>query len=352
MATRCKEIHESIEEEVWQPIDEWVERTEKKCKEYDWWNPIGWFCWLVTTVVKIVAWVLVKVVTWVIRIVCEVINFLANLAGAILNIILAIPLLGPLVKAIIRAIVTAISYVIGLIDGLARLFGIRITKHLRVHVYPLCEGNIPLAYEANLSAVMTETARILYDRAQIRVHTTVHDPIRNPPESALRLGTGMELILDEAWLKGTWHQMQTVKLFDSNVWSLIGLGHPVLVYVIREVGYDGPGTVIGASGGPIMDWVAVERDSVVDQVVGTVASGPALPLVPFPPTVASAAVTGIPNPNYQQRVVAHEICHALGLLGHANSSPGELMVPGTITGDALSPFQVGVIRSSGHVTFI
>jgi hypothetical protein len=302
--------------------------------------------------VKVVAWILVKVITWVARIVCEVINFFVNLAGAILNVILGIPIIGPLVKAFIRAIVTAISYVIGLIDGLARLFGIRITKHLRVHVFPLCEGDIPLAYEANLSAIMAETARILYDRAQIRVHTTVHDPIRNPPESALRLGTEVELILDEAWLKGTWHQMQTVKLFDSNVWSLIGLGHPVLVYVIREVGYDGPGSVVGASGGPFTDWVAVERDTVVDQVVGTVAGAAASPLVPFPPTVASAAVTGIPNTKYQKRVVAHEICHALGLIGHANSSPGELMVPGSITGDALSPFQVGIIRNSGHVTFV
>jgi hypothetical protein len=86
--------------------------------------------------------------------------------------------------------------------------------------------------------------------------------------------------------------------------------------------------------------------------VGTATGGAASPLVPFPPTVASTAVAGIPNIKYQQRVVAHEICHALGLLGHANSSAGELMVPGTITGDALSPFQVGIIRSSGHVTFV
>ncbi|HYN53495.1 MAG TPA: hypothetical protein VES38_02175 [Methylotenera sp.] len=60
------------------------------------------------------------------------------------SIILAIPIIGPFIKAIRRLIVTEISYVIGLLDGLARLFGIRITKHLRVHMIPLCEGSIPL----------------------------------------------------------------------------------------------------------------------------------------------------------------------------------------------------------------
>jgi len=44
MATISKEVQEWIEEQVWKPVDDWVKRTEKKCKEYDWWNPIGWFC--------------------------------------------------------------------------------------------------------------------------------------------------------------------------------------------------------------------------------------------------------------------------------------------------------------------
>jgi hypothetical protein len=127
--------------------------------------------------------------------------------------------------------------------------------------------------------------------------------------------------------------------------------------VIREVGYDGPGAVVGASGGPFTDWVAVERDSVVAQVVLNPATGMAAsPLQPFPPTVASAAgVAGIPNTKYVgsgKYVVAHEICHALGLFGHANSGAGELMSASDISGDALSPFQVGIIRSSAPVTFL
>lgn len=357
MATICKTYQSRIEETFWEPFDDWIKKTEQKCEEYDWWNPIGWFCWLVTIFVKVLKWAVRIVVTIVFRTICEVVNLLANAVAAVINFVLALPIIGPILKAAIRTAVTVVSYAVGLADGFARLIGIRITKHLRVHVLPLCEGDIPLANREHLEAAMTETARIFYARAQIRVHTTFHEPIRNPPENALRLGTEVDLILDEAWLKGSWHQLQTIRLFESNFWSLIAVGHPVIVYVIREVGYDGPGAVVGASGGPFTDWVAVERDSVVAQVVLNPATGMAAsPLQPFPPTVASAAgAAGIPNTKYVgggKYVVAHEICHALGLLGHANSGAGELMSAGDISGDALSPFQVGIIRSSAPVTFL
>ena len=66
-------------------------------------------------------------------------------------------------------------------------------------------------------------------------------------------------------------------IFESNIWSLLGVGHPMLVYVIREVGYDGTGgPAVGASGGPFFDWVAVERDSVVSQIAANPATGVAV----------------------------------------------------------------------------
>ena len=339
----CKEVEEWIEETVEQE----VEKQEQRCKKWPW--PLSWLCSIVTFIVK----VLVTIVRKITRVVCEVIGFVLNVVAAIFNILLALPFIGPIIKAIIRLITAAASYAVGQIDGLGRLIGIRTVKNLRVHVIPLCEGNIPLAYQMHLSAAMRETERIFYDRAEIRVHTTFHDPIRNPPENALRLGTEVDLVLDEVWLKGTWHQMQTVKLFETNIWSLIGIGHPIIIYVIREVGYDGPGTVVGTSGGPFTDWVAVERDTVVDQVVADAAGNAATPLSPHPPTVATGSPsTAVANPSYNRFVIAHELCHALGLLGHANSGMGELMAPANINGDALSPFQVGIIRNSAHVTFL
>jgi hypothetical protein len=185
----CKTYQDRIEQEVWEPIDDWIKKTEQQCEEYDWWSPIGWFCGLVTIVVTVVKWVARIIVTIVFPTICEVINFLANAVSAVFNFVLALPVIGPIIKVFIRTVVTVVSYVVGLADGLLRLIGIRITKHLRVHVVPLCEGNIPLATQQHLDAVMTETARIFYARAQIRVHTTFHDPIRNPPKDALRIGT-------------------------------------------------------------------------------------------------------------------------------------------------------------------
>jgi len=341
----CKEIEEWFEEKIEQEI----RKQEQRCKKWPW--PLSWFCSLVTFIIKVV----VTIVRKVVRVVCEIITVVVNLASAVVNLILAIPILGPAIKAFIRLVTGAASIVLGLLDGAGRLFGVRITKHLRVHVVPLCEGIIPLAYEQHLAPIMRETERILYARAQIRVHTTFHEPIRNPPETALRLGTNVDLMLDEAWLKGTWHQVQALKLFESNFWSVLGIGHPVIVYVIREVGYDGPGTVVGASGGPIVDWVAIERDTAVKQVVADAAGNARMPVVPFPPTVAGSGTSkGVQHPQWDTNkyTVAHEICHALGLLFHANSQPGDLMYDSTLTGDALSPFQVGLVRSSAHVTFL
>lgn len=339
----CKDVDEWIEENVEQRL----KKQEKRCKKWPW--PLSWLCSLVTLVIVVV----VTIVRKVTRVVCEVVHALVNVAAALLNLILAIPIFGPLIKAVIRLVTSVFSYAIGQLDGIARVIGIRTTKHLRVHVIPLCERAIPLAYQHHLEPIMRETERILYERAQIRVHTTYHEPVRYPPENALRIGTGLDLVLDELWLKGTWHQTNTLKLFESNFSKLVGIGNPIVIYVIREVGYDGQGKVIGTSGGPFVDWVAVERDSVV-QVVVAEADGKtaADPVCPYPPTVATNQPTqGTDNPKYRKYVIAHEICHALGLLGHANSTERDLMFESDIKGDALSPFQVGIIRNSSHVTF-
>lgn len=341
----CKDVEDWIEEKVEQE----VKRQEQRCKKWPW--PLSWLCSLVTFIVKVIVTIVKKVVS----VVCEIVVVVVNAVAAIANLVLAIPIVGPVIKAVIRVFTWIVSVILGLMDGLGRLVGIRTTKHLRVHVVPLCEGDIPLAYEQHLTPIMRETAKILYDRAQIRVHTTFHDPIRNPPENALRLGTEVDLVLDELWLKGTWHQAQTIKIFESNFWSLVGIGHPLIVYVVREVGYDGPGNVVGVSGGPFVDWVAVERDTAIQQVVADAAGKAVKPVAPFPPTVAGGTTaSGVQHPQWDKNkyTIAHEICHALGLLGHENSGPGDLMYKSTLTGDALSPFQVGLIRSSAHVTYL
>jgi len=342
----CKDVEDWIEENVEQE----VVKQETRCKSWPW--PASWLCSLVTFIVKVI----VTVVRKILRVVCEVVMFIVSMAAALLNLLRSIPLIGPALKALTRLISNAISYLVGLVDGLVRLAGVRITKHLRVHVLILCEGQMPLAKEANLQAILRDTERIFYERAQIRIHTTVHEPIRNPPENALRLGTEVDMVFDELWLKGTWHQLNTVKLFEDNLWALIAVGHPVVVYVVREVGYDASATgsgVTGASGGPLTDWVAVERDHVVDRVAMDPHGVIMKPLTPFPPVgVLPAGTLGVFNSAYDRYLIAHELCHALGLLGHGNTEPGDLMTSSPLTGEYLSPLQVGLIRSSAHVTYL
>jgi hypothetical protein len=81
MAIECIKAQEWIEEEVSKPVDKWVESTEKKCKKRSRWNPLRWLCWLVTTLVKVVTWVLVKVGKWVVRTVCKAVSAILNYIG-------------------------------------------------------------------------------------------------------------------------------------------------------------------------------------------------------------------------------------------------------------------------------
>ena len=74
MGKECKEFKKWVEEQVEKPIDQWVEKTEKKCKKRKWYDPRRWICWLVTTFVKVVRWVVVTVTKWVTYVVCKIVN--------------------------------------------------------------------------------------------------------------------------------------------------------------------------------------------------------------------------------------------------------------------------------------
>lgn len=83
MAVVCTEITEWIEEEVSKPIEEWEERQEKRCKDYPWYDPRGWFCWLVTIFVKVIRWVVVTVGKWVTRTVCKIVTVVIDIIKAV-----------------------------------------------------------------------------------------------------------------------------------------------------------------------------------------------------------------------------------------------------------------------------
>lgn len=78
MALICREIVERIEETVWEPVEEWVERRERKCKKRKckkWCLCCNkWFCWIETFLEKVVTWVAKQVVNLVTRVVCEIVH--------------------------------------------------------------------------------------------------------------------------------------------------------------------------------------------------------------------------------------------------------------------------------------
>lgn len=120
MATECIETQEWIEEEISKPVEEWVEETERKCKKRPWWHPLRWLCWLVTTLVKIVRWVIVKVGKWVVRTVCKIVaatlGFIRDFFTGLWDIIAGIFTLDW--RRILDGLIDIVS---GLIDFLATL---------------------------------------------------------------------------------------------------------------------------------------------------------------------------------------------------------------------------------------
>jgi len=83
MALVCKEIQEWVEEQVSKPIEEWENQQQEKCKNYPWYDPRGWVCWLVWVLVKVTRWVVVTVGKWVIRTVCTVVTIIIDMIVAI-----------------------------------------------------------------------------------------------------------------------------------------------------------------------------------------------------------------------------------------------------------------------------
>jgi len=75
MAKICTQINEWVEEEISKPVEVWEEQTKEECKK-SWYNPFGWkwVCSVVSFIVKVIRWVIVKVGKWVVRTVCKTIS--------------------------------------------------------------------------------------------------------------------------------------------------------------------------------------------------------------------------------------------------------------------------------------
>jgi hypothetical protein len=106
MALICREVVEQIEETVWEPVEEWVERREKKCKKRKckkWCLCCNkWFCWIETFLEKVVTWVAKQVINLVVRVVCEIVHDV--LVAVIDTIVAAVEIVVDIVRILWNAI--------------------------------------------------------------------------------------------------------------------------------------------------------------------------------------------------------------------------------------------------------
>lgn len=117
MAQVCTTITEWIETEISKPVEDWVQQQEQKCKKRPWYDPRRWLCWIVTTLVRVIRWIVVTVVTAVITVVCHLV---ADVLAILLD---ALKFLGHLLKALFTWDKCALQEALAdLADAVARVY--------------------------------------------------------------------------------------------------------------------------------------------------------------------------------------------------------------------------------------
>ena len=79
MREKCDQVQRWIEEQITQPVEQFTARLERSCRDLPWWNPLRWFCELVTIIVKVVVWVVVTVGKWVVVTVCQTVTAIISI---------------------------------------------------------------------------------------------------------------------------------------------------------------------------------------------------------------------------------------------------------------------------------
>ncbi|WP_137703050.1 zinc metalloprotease [Marimonas lutisalis] len=324
MGRSCREIHEWIEEEIEQPIEEWEDRQEERCRE----EPCNWWmlclnklvCWLVWVTVKVIRWVTVTVGKWVVRVVCTVVNVILDVIGFIVGLILSIPIIGGIIRTVLNWLVEIFWRIVGVLDLLGSLVGIRPRKKFYFGVVIPVIGGTPLTTEAALQPQIDAVIDI-YDRTcniDARFTGFCQTEI-SPPGGSIVVNCDVGGFFEDWWLKGSWFEfVSRICKFESNWRNVIGYGGELIGFAVNNVAPDGGGSsTIGCSFAGTTNWVAIE--SGVDPAT-----------------------------------LAHEFGHAF-LLGHNNGATNLMaasvtgLPPASLT---LTNWQISVIRTSRHVTYL
>ncbi len=320
MATVCRNVDEWIQERVERPIEDWENRQERRCRNEpcNWWtlclNRV--FCWLVWVLVKVIRIVVVTVARRVIRVVCETVNLVLDVAAFIVNLILSIPILGGIIRTILNWVTEIFWRIIGSFDFLLSLGGVRLRKRMYVGLLIPRSGGRPITTEAAILPQIN-TARDLYRRlCNIElVYTGACVSPFEAPSEALTVGCDAGGFFGDWWLAGSFNEFATSTCKFGDGWRrVVGLGAEIVVIPVVNVTPDTDMTLtVGCSFASTHNYVVVEPGS-----------GPA--------------------------VAAHEIGHACWLPHDGNTA--NLMTPGAIAATpTLTNLQIAVVRWSKHCVY-
>jgi len=319
MGRVCREVQEWVEEQVEQPIEEWEQRQEERCREEEcnWWmlclNKL--FCWLVWVTVKVIRWVVVTVGKWVARVVCEVVNLVLDIIGFIVELILSIPIIGGIIRTILNWLTEIVWRIVGLIDFIGSLVGIRPRKKMYLGAVVPSVGGTPIVPDADIQRQI-DAAVDFYDRTcNINVIFTgiCHTDIQ-PPDGGLTVACDAGGFFSDWWLAGSYFEFASaICKFTDSFRRVIGLGAEIIVFVVQDVT---PAGTNGCSFGSTHNYVVVEA-----------------------------------RPTDQAFVAAHEIGHACWL--PHDGDPANLMASITpTTNPVLTDVQISLVRWSKHCVYL
>lgn len=317
MGRVCREVQEWIEEQIEQPIEEWENRQEQRCREEacNWWmlclNKL--FCWLVWVAVKVVRWVVVTVGKWVTRIVCEVISFVLDVVAFLVNLILSIPIIGGIIRTILNWVMEIVWRIVGVFDFVGSLLGVRIRKKMYFGLVIAAHDRVAITDQATMQPQI-DAAIEHYNRLcniNLIFTGTCHTSIP-PPGNPFTYPCNAEGFFRDWWIDGSFYELASAACKFEDSWRrVLGYGAEIIVFVVNDVT---PEPTDGCSMGGGTNYILTEAGTSVN-------------------------------------MIAHEMGHAC-LLGHDDDANN--LMAGTVLSvpQTLTNWQVSVIRSSRHCIYL
>ncbi|MBO9563669.1 MAG: hypothetical protein J7621_12885 [Niastella sp.] len=318
MGRVCREVHEWIEEQIEQPIEAWEERQEERCREEEcnWWqlclNVL--FCWLALTIVKVIRIVLVTVGKWVIRINCEFVSFVVDVAAFLVGLALSIPILGGIFRTVLNFLMEVVWRAGSVFDLASGLLGLRIRKKMYFGLVIAAHDGIPITTQAAIQPQIDAAIEHYNRLCNINlIFTGTCNTSIPPPGDPFTYVCNAEGFFRDWWIDGSFYQLASDTCKFEDGWKrVVGYGAEIIVFVVDDVlpdPSDGCGMTFS------VNYILTEA--------GTA-----------------------------DNIIAHEIGHACWLYHHTGDtnnlmSPNVLSVPQTLTN-----WQVSVIRSSRHCVYV